>query len=431
MTMTKIGKSSKSLQMNFFCLNDIVSTLIQAMHQREIFLKWFTFFLLSISHFSFAEVKSPYDLITPPITSLSSPQELTSDQVLQDVNLLTEVFSKTFSGRFYFSEMQMNQFIQSLSAIHGKMTTFDFWFAIDDALLTIPDKHTAAIIFSNGHNLMTPHRMSQVRRPQVGKNKISDPSKVWEVSKVGANKDIALIAITKFPSSQNPVWNTFIDSVRKNLQGTKASIIDLRSNSGGDDCFGMEMAKVFWGGPFHHLVEKQSNNTSPEALAIFANHFRLQAIETGQAEDTNSIPEKIVKSFTQQLDQAITGAIPGIQIRPKFGSDKNAIVTQLGYQKPIYILIDALTASSGEFTTLAFSLNPYAKIFGENSAGYIHFGNAGKVLLPNSKIQVAISTQFNQLENNIFIEKVGITPTQSITPGIDAFDTALAALESL
>ncbi len=310
------------------------------------------------------------------------------------------------------------------------MNTFDFWTAVDDTLMSIPDNHTAATMFLNWFNYMTPHRLAQFRKPQVGKNKISDAAKAWEISKVGNSKDVALIAISKFPSSQDSVWTNFIALLQNNLEGTKGAIIDLRSNSGGDDYFGMEMAKIFWGGPFHHLVQMQFNNTSAEALSIFANHFRLQAIATGQAQNPNSIPEKIVASFMQQIEQALNQQISPIQIRPKAGSDPNAMVTQTGYQKPIYILIDALTASSGEFTALALYHHPYAKILGENSAGFVHFGNAGKILLPNSKIQVSISTQFSDLENHLFIEKVGIPPMLNISPGNDAFDAALTELES-
>ncbi len=390
----------------------------------------YTFFIAIFlsCHFSFAELKSPYDLVAPPAISLTSPSKLSSEQVDQDIQLLVTVFNKAFSGRFYFTEDQLHGFTQKIESIKGEMTTVDFWTALDDALLEIPDNHTAATIFYNSFNQMTPHRMSQVRRPHVGVNKISSISKIWEVSKVGKNQDIALVAISSFPSSKDPIWKTFIDSVQSAISNTKATIVDLRSNSGGDDYFGMEMAKIFWGGPFHHLVKKQYNNTTPEALALFANHFRLQSIETGQAQNPNSISEQIAGSFIQQIGQALNGSIPPVQVRSKTGSSENAIVTEKGYRKPIYILIDSLTASSGEFTAMAFSLHPYAKIIGENSAGYVHFGNAGKILLPNSKIQVSISTQFSQLENKLFIEKTGITPNQP-TPGQDAFDIAIKEID--
>lgn len=390
---------------------------------------FFVFIFVFIIQFSFAEIGSPYDLIAPISTDLNSPQKLTARQVQEDLGLLDETIKKCFSGKFYFSQAQLEKLSQSLLSIHGDMNTSDFWISIDNALISIPDNHTYAAMFLNGSYLMTPRRMSQFRKPQVGKNKISDPSKIWEISKIGVQKDIALIAISRFPPSQDVVWTTFLETLQKNLEGTRGAIIDLRSNSGGDDFFGMEMAKIFWGGPFHHLIQMQFNNTSAEALAIFANHFRLQSISTGQEQNLNSIPERIVTVFRNQVQQALNNEIPLIQVEPKTGSDPKATVTQAGYKKPIYILSDAMTASSGEFTALAFHHHPYAKLLGENSAGFIHFGNAGKVLLPNSKIEVSISTQFSQLESDLFFEKTGIPPSVNISPGSDAFYTAITSLE--
>lgn len=387
--------------------------------------------ILTICCFSFGEISSPFDLIASLGTNLSSPATLTAKQVQDDLNFLMNVFNETFAGKFYFSNDELSKFTQSLNTISGEMKTSDFWIALDSIWLKIPDSHTGATFFKNGYNQMTPIRRAQFRAPQVGKNRISDSSKVWEVTLVGNKKDVALIAIAKFPSAQDPTWKTFLDSIRDVLKSSNAVIIDLRSNSGGDDYFGMEMAKIFWGGPFHHLIEKQINNTSASALAIMANHFRLQSIYSGQDTDPNSIPEQVVKSLTLQVGQALNGLIPNVQIRSKVGSDSSASVTESGYKKPIYVLADSLTSSSGEFTALAFALHPFAKIFGENSAGFIHFGNAGKVLLPNSKIQVSISTQFNQLENHLFFEKIGITPNQIIPPGTDAYDSAMIDIHLL
>jgi hypothetical protein len=380
---------------------------------------------------SFGANQSPLALIAPTSASLTYPQTLTAEQVQQDVDLLVDVFQKTFSGRFYFSPKEMDQYVQSLSSIHGEMYIFDFWTSIDDVLLKIPDQHTSASLYINGYNMMTPRRLMQVKKPNVGKNRISDPAKVWEVSRVGVHQDVALICITSFPPSGNPVWKTFLDSVRKGLDGTKAAILDLRGNSGGDDYFGMEMAKIFWGGPFHHEVRTQFNNTSPEALAIFANRFRLQSLKDGTAQNPDLHSEQQVQSFMLKLNQALQGLIAPVQIPGKAGSDPQAVVTETGYRKPIFVLIDGQTASSGEFTAMAFSRNPYATIVGENSGGYVHFGNAGKLLLPNSRIQVAISTQFSQLEDGAFIEKTGITPMKTVSPGQDAFQNVLAEIEPL
>ena len=52
--------------------------------------------------------------------------------------------------------------------------------------------------------------------------------------------------------------------------------------------------------------------------------------------------------------------------------------------------MDQRCASSCESTIDAFEFYPQAKKVGENTAGFIHFGNVSPAILPNSKIMVQI-----------------------------------------
>lgn len=93
-------------------------------------------------------------------------------------------------------------------------------------------------------------------------------------------------------------------------------------------------------------------------------------------------------------------------------------------KKPIYILIDATCASSCESTTDFFEFNPLAKTIGENTAGYIHFGNNGNVFLKNSGVNLQIAVSYNSYHDGRFLEKKGITPKIRVPQGQDAMKFA-------
>ncbi len=92
-----------------------------------------------------------------------------------------------------------------------------------------------------------------------------------------------------------------------------------------------------------------------------------------------------------------------------------------GYKKLVYILIDGKCDSSCETTVDGFERHPYVKLVGENTAGCLHFGNIGYVILPESKAQVQIPTQYNEYYDNRFIERKGIEPDIRVPNGKDAF----------
>lgn len=80
------------------------------------------------------------------------------------------------------------------------------------------------------------------------------------------------------------------------------------------------------------------------------------------------------------------------------------------YRNPILILTDRENGSAGEELIMALKHHPYVSLIGENSKGVFHFGNAGFFQLPNSGINVHLSTYYNQIESGEFVEKIGFTP---------------------
>ena len=114
--------------------------------------------------------------------------------------------------------------------------------------------------------------------------------------------------------------------------------------------------------------------------------------------------------------------------RPAFNADveppSEDFVLKKSIQKPIYILIDSVCGSSCESTVDFFEYNPLVKTVGENTAGYIHFGNNGNVFLKNSGVNLQMAVSYNSYLDGRFIEKKGIVPKIAVPKGSNAMDFA-------
>ena len=135
------------------------------------------------------------------------------------------------------------------------------------------------------------------------------------------------------------------------------------------------------------------------------------------------IPDYLIEDLRESKERyakAIKGEIPPEYIRTNKGTGnrKNPVT---GFKKPIYILIDSACGSSCEFTVAAFEWNNYVKKVGENTHGTFHFSNAGIAVLPNSKIQVMIPSQYSEYYDQRFIERIGFAPDIKVAPGGDAY----------
>lgn len=133
---------------------------------------------------------------------------------------------------------------------------------------------------------------------------------------------------------------------------------------------------------------------------------------------TNTVPSK-----PNKRDLAIKGAS---YLQEEDDVIKNNFDYNKSIKKPIYILIDAECASSCESTTDFFEYNTLVKTVGENTAGYVHFGNNGIVILINSGIMLQLAISYNNYVDGRFIEKTGITPKIKVPAGKNVLDFAWA-----
>ena len=132
-------------------------------------------------------------------------------------------------------------------------------------------------------------------------------------------------------------------------------------------------------------------------------------------EDENNfnlaLKHKLPEEFDRQLDN-----------KTPFNPDA------LAFKKPIYILIDRKCASSCESVVEIFESHPYAKTIGENTGGFVHFGNMGFIVLPYSQIIVQMASDFWRFKDGRYIEFIGHTPEIRVKRNRDALKSAVKEL---
>jgi len=200
------------------------------------------------------------------------------------------------------------------------------------------------------------------------------------------------------------------------MKGTSFAIVDLRGNGGGDDTMGFSLAELLNGKPVRNPMTKQYISQTPETLAIFMNNFKLREIRIKKrGKPVPKYYEELRAEKETEYKLAVAGKLPPEKIE----RDKVEQVTAIskasdsnskGYEKPIRLLFDGDCGSSCESTIDAFEFVPNVKKIGQNTAGFIHFGNIGYVVLPASKIEVQTPTHYNEFYDGRFVERVGLKP---------------------
>jgi len=353
------------------------------------------------------------------LSSLAFPNVITPNQASEDVNFLIYALSNAYGGRKYVDQRLLQKAISDLSALPlSRLTLSEFHDKIDEALFAIPDNHLRA--YYQGKVSLKRQNYEIQNVGQVGKNRITDINKVWEVQVDRVSKQkILLIALTKFPPHENKIWQNFLASITEKFNLVDKIVIDLRGNSGGDDTIGMELAGVLYGHSFEHPIKRQYRSQTPETVALLTNRFNIEIFNLKY--DNQIIPEYLVKDLSDskaRFQKALKGEIQAEFIRSDKGLNRSE---SEGFNKPIYILMDKECGSSCEFTIAALEAHAQMKKVGENTSGTFHFSNSGIAVLPNSKIKVMVPSQFSEYYDKRFFERIGIAPDIKVPPGEDAY----------
>ncbi len=374
---------------------------------------------------------SPDDLLIPPDHIVEkAPEKLTQDQVATDVSYLKYALDRGYAGRDFLPSGAFQQMMTRISTVSGPMTPQSLRDRIDEILTEVPDNHLSARLDGKRSD----YRKSKTPTGSVGNNfyeKNMDKPWAVEIRKIH-KKPVLFISITALPFYESSVWKGFLEQVESKLPKVKAAVIDMRGNDGGDDTTGFELAWIFYGKNFRQGEETQFQRVTPETQALYANMFAYQLERN--LEQHKQPEDFLIRNYRSRLDTlalAKTKNTDGYTEKAEgdFQSGRKHSGTAEQFAHPILILTDRRCASSCESTISAFEFHPQVKRIGENTGGYIHFGDVSPMLLPNSKVVVQMGTHYDKFYDNRFIEKTGIRPDIAVPPGTDALSTATEYLK--
>lgn len=362
--------------------------------------------------------------------SFSSPIEINKDDLTKDISNLVYALKNGYGGRKFVPEDSLNKAVLEISNLSNNSNEHfnvnELCNKIAKFLNELPDNHLSASLNGNDCNK---EREKFFNQNHVGKNLCQGNQYPWALSyKNIFNQQIPVVSIISMPAHEDKSWNGFLEAILEIKKTAHAIIIDLRGNGGGDDTMGRYMATYLYGQDFPSPWEAVIKSQTPSTLALAANNLSLKILRLKNR--NKQIPTYLVERLAEKM-KAFNSAINGellaenretINSGPSFDPQK-------AYTKPIYLLIDNGCQSSCESTVEEFESHPYAITIGENTGGFIHFGNMGQLVLPHSKIIVQMATDYWKRRDGQFFEKKGYYPKIPVPRGNDALDIATIEIE--
>ncbi len=225
--------------------------------------------------------------------------------------------------------------------------------------------------------------------------------------------DVALVRIPLFMGDEYP---RFIEATFRALREkrTKTLIIDLRSNGGGEDTYGVMLVSHLTDKPFHY-GDKVIVKTMTWS---FAEHWDAKPLSAEQR-------AHIRKCLTPNPDG---GYFVSEELHNSLGEKQPAKDRFLG---DVIVLIDGATFSTAADTCAVIHHLKRATFIGEETAGAYYGNNSGTepiVTLPNSKVQFglplcsgwnAVSGYAGKRRGTI-PDHVVVTKTADLLRGVDA-----------
>lgn len=320
-------------------------------------------------------------------------KKLTAEEVKQDTSIFARLLIRAYVGwpvlNVFIKRKVLKQLINLYNNAH-EITAQDFFDSIKSVIGSIPDNHISMSF--NGVRATTTKRKEY---KNVGSNISQDADISFKMLK----KDIAIIGFKKMLRTDE-FKDTIASFISEILPKSKALIIDLRGNSGGNSTYSDKFANYLCGTKIDSY-RKLYVRATPEAQKI----------------------------QQQSSPNAFWAGLPESEDFIFFREGKNySIDKNKAYMKPIYILTDRITGSSAEMFLLRMIHHPCVKVIGDNSAGMETFGNMGSAFLKNSQIKVAIGMNYRILFEDNF-ELNGYKPDIQCEDGTDALATALAEID--
>ncbi len=354
--------------------------------------------------------------------NLEPPENVSKKEIASDVNYFIHFLQNGYGGRKFIPQKDMNKALSELTELSNSATDLnvaELCRKIDEALLAINDAHLMAR--HNGKKCSS-QREHVKEKINIGKNIYQSENPPWfKTDFLIRKKRVSIISISTLPKYEDEVWNGFLESV-VDAKKSNGIIIDLRGNGGGDDSMGLALADYLYGQDHPSNIDFQIKSKTPETQAMLYNNYQIRILKLKAK--GNLIPDYLLKKRDEakvNYDHAVVNKIEEEKVMSTSGPSFNA---KKGYNKPILILTDRDCASSCESIVEAFEGHPHAITIGTNTGGFCHFGNMGFVVLPSSKINIQMATDYWVYKDGRFVENIGYPPKIKLSDGQNAMDEA-------
>jgi hypothetical protein len=364
------------------------------------------------------------DLAVRATTTMVPPPSLSAEAVAYDLALLKHALKHGYGGYAHIDAATMRTLMDELDGLATRVDPQALCVGIGEALARLPDAHLSARI---GGTKCGDGYKAHLREPSVGANRhpAAHPTH-WALSATNVSgRRIGTLTITSFPAHDDPSWEGYDDAVEQALT-LDALIVDLRGNGGGDDTRGYQLATALLGAEVPPAYRQVFVRQTPEAITLQLNWLALMMLQAARDPDGTPphVPSYFVELKRTQLE-VLEGKTPAEVTKTHA---ERAAPTALAFDKPIMVLVDSRCGSSCESSAEALRAHPRTRLVGERTAGYIHFGNGGVLVLPGSQVLVYLPTKYNAYADGAFYDKVGFTPDVEVPAGADPHAVALEQL---
>lgn len=369
--------------------------------------------LFLLSSASFSKEQETFSLKYDHTANITIPNTISKSDLDYDFNMLKYSLRNAYAGYFFHNKDDVEDGIEVLEKKISKLkeiNSSDFCKEAAKAFANVKDQH---LTFKLGRQMCS----NYTHVGNVGKRMFQENEKIWTVKLIKEKEaNVLAISIDWFPSSSSSVWTGMIKEVEALLNKADLVILDMRGNGGGDSTIGYMLAKVLSGaenlvlpyGKQFKVVTKAGLESRENLYAYYARASKDEKERDFYRKQMLGDKEKYTDSKSEVI--ALSKDLKAVQ---KF----NAI-------KPTYLLQDRACASACEATLDYFEYIDGVKKVGENSAGLVHFGNLGFVVLPKSGLQINIASTFSTYRDKRFIESSGVTPDVVVPKGSDAYEFA-------
>jgi len=330
-------------------------------------------------------VKEPADL-------RNGPDFLTPGEQKADLQVVFKSLENTYVGWTFLNLQQQEEFknklFSSVKATNTSAKSFCQNLALH--LNIFPDNHL--LVQKYGQFSCPAHVLKSFRNKENIQKKTPQDKTSWSLDK---KSGVTILRIYDFAPYFSNRWDGFLTSLQTALaEKPKNFILDLRDNGGGDSAMGDKIVGALIGSsqsflndpPWQEIINPASEMFFNNALKI--KEFRYGSFDKPALETVNDIP------------------LPASFVHPE----------------KVWVLINGGCGSSCEITVLKLKNHPNVTLVGQNTAGAYEYGNAGAVVLPNSKLILRLPRQHKNLLPTARFELIGIPPDKIVPENLDIED---------